>query len=64
MGNSNSGSILHEKISFEYLLGIFGLASAFSTALSLLSVSPLGRNSFPGGGVLHSLPFSWFLGFS
>ena len=63
MGSSNSGSILHEKISLEYLLGIFGLASAFSTALSLLSVPHWAATLF-WGGVLHSLPFSWFLGFS
>lgn len=50
MGNSNSGSILHEKISLEYLLGILGLASAFSTALSLLSVFPIGPQLFSRGG--------------
>ena len=48
MGSSNSGSILREKVSIEYLLGIFGLASAFSTALSLLSVFPIGPKLFSG----------------
>lgn len=43
MGDSGNKSILREKISVEYLLGAFGLAAAFSTALSILSI-------FPGGG--------------
>ena len=51
MGNSDSKSILHEKVSVEYLLGTFGLASAFSTVLSLLSVFPIGPHLFLGGDV-------------
>lgn len=50
MGNRDSGSILHEKVSVEYLLGVFGLTSAFSTVLSLLLVFPIELQPFSGGG--------------
>ena len=60
MGDGNGKSVLYEKISVEYLLGAFGLATAFSTALSILSL-------FPGGEAIFlrvvpvrpSLPSSW-----
>lgn len=58
MGSNSDSSILHEKISVGYLLGVFGLVSAFSTALSLLSVFP-GGCGFLGGGARFSLPFPW-----
>lgn len=46
MGDSDGKSVLYEKISVEYLLGAFGLATAFSTALSILSVFPGGEAIF------------------
>ena len=55
MGSNSDSSILHEKISVGYLLGVFGLASAFSTALSLLSVFPGGCGFLGGGTVFTAL---------
>lgn len=46
MGDGNGKSVLYEKISVEYLLGAFGLATAFSTALSILSLFPGGEAIF------------------
>ena len=43
MADASGQSKLHEKISIEQIIGIFGLATAFSTVLSEVAV-------FPGGG--------------